>query len=145
MKNFTMLSMFAVAALTVAAGSASAQTQIYKADIPMSFRAGRAVFTPGAYSFDVQMNAAGHYTLLIRRADAKLVAMIIPVAGWDAPKAWRDKGNPVLEFLCVGQACSLRQLYSGHDVTTIGFAVPKLSPAAAERASIVTFGLTKAD
>jgi len=143
MKTWTMLSMIAVAALTVAAGSASAQT--YKAEIPMAFRAGRSVLAPGAYNFEVQISAAGHGVLMIRRSDTKLVAIVLPTAGSDAPKAWRDAGNPILAFECVGHDCTLRQLWSGQGLTAFNFPARKLSPAAAERASVITFALTRAD
>jgi hypothetical protein len=144
MKNFTMLSMIAVAALTVAAGSASAQT--YKAQIPMAFHAGRTLLAPGTYNFEVRLAATGHDVLMIRRSDdSKLVAYVIPIAGSDAPKSWREKGNPIIAFECAGHDCTLRQLWRGQDVTAFAFPAPKLAPAAAERASIVTFALTKAD
>jgi len=143
MKTWTMLSTIAVAALTVAAGSASAQ--IYKAEIPMAFRAGRIALAPGAYNFEVRMSNAGHDVLMIRRGDSKVVATVLPTAGSDAPKAWRDNGNPIIAFECVDHDCTLRQLWGGQDVTALQFPAPKLSPAAAERASVITFALTKAD
>ncbi len=51
MKTLTMHSVVAVAALAVAAVSASAQT--YKAEIPMAFHAGANALPAGTYKLDV--------------------------------------------------------------------------------------------
>ena len=48
MKNFTMNMTLAVAALTLAAGTASAQT--VKAEIPFAFRVGGQIMQPGRVS-----------------------------------------------------------------------------------------------
>jgi hypothetical protein len=143
MKTLTMHSMFAVAALAAAAGSASAQT--YKAEIPMAFQAGGKLMTPGTYSFSVQMNASGHDILTVASRDFKQVARVVPIPGSDAPKAWRVEGNPKIAFECVESKCSLTKLWNGRDTSAYQFYSPKLTKVEHERLAVVTFGLTKTE
>jgi hypothetical protein len=143
MKTLTMTSMLAVAALTVAAGSAAAQT--YKAEIPMSFRALNTVMAPGSYQFSVVSNTTGKPTLVIRNLASHASAMVMSYSGSDAPKAWRASGHPVVSFACSGKTCSLSALWDGDSVSTLKFPVAKLPAAEAERASVVTFSLARTD
>jgi hypothetical protein len=143
MKTFTLRSMIAVAALAVAAGSASAQT--YKAEIPMAFHAGDKVMAPGTYDVKVILGPSGHGFIAVHNVNTKANVFLLPVAGSDAPKAWREAGNPVIAFECFEKTCSLRQVWTALDVTTYEIPARKLSPAQGERLAMVTVGLTKAD
>jgi hypothetical protein len=143
MKTLTMTSMLAVAALTVAAGSAAAQT--YKAEIPMSFRAYNTVMAPGSYQFSVVSSATGKPVLVIRNLSSHASAMVVTSAGSDAPKAWRAASKPVVSFACSGKTCSLNALWDGDSVSTLKFPLAKLPAAEAERAALVTFSLARTD
>jgi hypothetical protein len=143
MKTLTMRSMIAVAALAVAACSASAQT--YKADIPMSFSAGNQQMAPGSYEFQVASGSAGRAYIAVRKTDGSAAVMLLPIAGADAPKAWQKEGKPKIAFECLGKACSLARLWNGQDVSVYAFPSRKLPKAEAERLAVVTVGLTRAD
>jgi hypothetical protein len=142
MKTLAMRSTIAVAALAVAACSASAQT--YKADIPMSFRAGSTQMAAGSYDFQV-VTSSGRANIVVRKADGSAAAMLLPIPGSDAPKAWRTERNPKISFNCLGRSCTLGRLWNGRDVSVYEFPARKLPPAEAERLAVVTVGLTRAD
>jgi hypothetical protein len=143
MKTLTMNTMIAVAALAVAAGSASAQT--YKADIPMAFRAFDAVMAPGSYEFSLLNGASGRAVLVIRNVASHDAVTMVPFPGTDAPKAWRAAGHPLISFACYGRACAIQQIWKGTGRDTLQFPVRKLSAAEAERASVVTLSLVRTD
>jgi hypothetical protein len=143
MKTLTMRSMIAMAALAVAASSASAQT--YKAEVPMSFRAGSTQMAPGAYDFQVVIRSSGHASVVVHKADGSASAMLLTVPGSDAPKAWQKEGNPKIGFNCVDGTCTLARLWNGRDESVYAFPVRKLPKAEAEHLAVVTVGLTRAD
>lgn len=144
MKNLTMRMLFAVATLAAAAVGASAQT--YKADIPMAFRAGGKLLTPGTYDFVVSLGPSGQHTVIVRNHHAvKQAAMLATVPGSDAPKAWRNAGTPKIGFECASQSCSLTRLYNGRDVSAYQFPAPKVAPADKERIASITLSLTPSE
>jgi hypothetical protein len=143
MKTLTTNCLIALAALVAAAGSASAQ--VYKADIPMAFRAGNTVMEPGAYDFNIAANLAGHSYISVRNHASGSTVMLLPIAGSDAPKAWRKAGNPLVSFVCAGRSCSLHEFWNGSDVGTYVFPAHKLPASEAERLAVITVELTKAD
>ncbi len=143
MKNFTMLSMVAVAALAVTAGSASAQT--LKAEIPMAFSAGGRQMTAGAYDVTVELGASGHEILMVRNRATARMAMLSPFHGSDAPEAWREGGTPRITFECLDGKCTLRAVWNGQDAYLYELPAPKLRQADKERVAVVTIGLTRAD
>lgn len=144
MKNFTMQLTIAAAALAAVAGSASAQT--YKAEIPVAFHAGSKAMAAGYYDFVVTTSAAGHRTVAVRNNISKDAALLLPIAGSDAPKAWQENGNPKIALECLAGACTLRRLWDGgRDNPTYDFPAHKLAPADKERLAVLTVGLTKAD
>jgi hypothetical protein len=140
MKTLTMRWMIAVAALAVAAGTASAQT--YRAQIPMSFRAANALMVPGTYEIVVNTNS-GHGIVSVRNLDTSSSVLVVPLPGSDAPKAWRQAGKPMVSFDCLGSECSLRQLWNGHDITAYEFRSKALPTVEAQRMSVVTLALIK--
>ena len=98
MKSLTTNCMIAVAALAAAAGSASAQ--VLKAEIPFTFRAGKALMPPGSY--ELNLGAAPSRTFFIlRNAQTKASVMLadrlarraLIRAGLltKAKKVWRDR------------------------------------------------------
>jgi hypothetical protein len=50
-----------------------------------------------------------------------------------------------VSFACSGKTCSLSALWDGESLSTLQLPVAKLPPAEAERASLVTFSLARAD
>ena len=141
MKSWTNSLMIAAAALTVAAGSAAAQT--YKAEIPIAFRAGETVMAPGSYNFKVTRGLSGNVYIALSAADRSSAVLLVPIPGSDAPKAWRKAGAPKISLSCVGKACSLDRLWDAQDLPTYQFRSPKLP--AAERLAVVTFSLTRTE
>jgi hypothetical protein len=142
MKSLMTHAMITVAALAAAAGSASAQT--YKAEIPMAFRAGNTLLAPGSYDFVVQ-RSSGQDIVAIHSRSYKQSIMVVPTAGSDAPKAWRDAGTARISFECLGDNCTLRQLWNAQGPSTYQFPARKLSPVEHERVTVVSFGLTRTD
>ena len=135
--------MFVVVALAAAAVSASAQT--YKADIPMAFHAGNKWMEPGAYDLVVTRSFSGATSVLIRNQDSKDSTMLLPVAGSDAPKAWRAKAAPTISFGCTNRDCSLRQLWTAQSVSAYQFLSPRHASADRERMASVTLTLTRTE
>jgi len=116
----------------------------YNAEISMAFRAGETQMTPGKYNFRVNRTGGGT-NIVVQKADGSVSAILLPIPGSDAPKAWQKEGNPKLSFNCVDNACSLARLWNGRDVSTFDFATPKPTPAEKERLAEVSVGLTRAD
>jgi len=143
MKNLTMRWMIAAAALAVAVGSASAQT--YKAEIPMSFRAGDKVMEPGVYEFSVTMKGGGQSILTVRNKETNRMALLMPRQGDDPSVAWRKAGSAVLSFECYGRSCTLHQLWDGHTPYTYEFHGPKVPAAEMASRSLVTVSLGAVD
>jgi len=130
------------AALAAAAGSAAAQT--YKADIPVAFRAGDKVMAPGKY--EISVNNSGINTLVrLRNTVTSDSAVLLPFGGHDAPKAWRKAGTPMVGLSC-GRTCTMKELYTARDITSLQFAAPKLPKAEVDRAATeMTFTLVKSE
>ena len=110
MKRLTTHLVIAAAALTAVAASAPAQT--LKAEVPFSFRAGKALMQPGAYDVQI-LRAAGNTQFLIRNKDTKQAVFILPMLEPDAPKAWKADGKARLSFECAESQCALRELWTG--------------------------------
>ncbi len=134
MKTLTMRSMIAVAALAVAAGSASAQT--YRAEIPMAFRAGNKVMEAGAYDFSVTLKGGGQEILMVSSRATNRMALLMPIQGDDAPAAWKKAGTAVISFECFGRVCTLRQLWDGNKPYTYAFPSHKLPASETNRAEV---------
>ena len=123
MKSLTTNCMIAVAALAVAAGSASAQT--LRADIPFTFRAGKSVLTPGTYKVNLSI-ATNREFLSMRNTDTGVSILLATFNRGDASRALREKGVPALSFDCNGTRCALRELWTGVDSTSYHFRAPHL-------------------
>lgn len=109
MKRLMTRSMFAAAALAVAAVGASAQT--LNAEIPFTFRAGSTVMAPGSYELSRSTNG-GHYFILSNRESKKAIILMSP-SQRDPAKAWVSAAKPLLSFECVEAQCALRELWTG--------------------------------
>jgi hypothetical protein len=116
MKSSMMKVMIAAAALAVVAGSASAQT--YKAEIPLTFKAGNAVMAPGAYRVDVSSDGV---LLRLRNTDTHSAVVVLIQPGGDVSKAWRTSGKPVFAFSCAESSCSLTRMWNGRDSSDYRF------------------------
>ena len=114
-KSSTIRTLIAAAALAVAAGTASAQT--YKAEIPLSFRAGEKLMAPGAYEIRMNLSGSGMNVTLIQNEDNGKAALLLPSRGKDAPKAWKAAGKPVIGFECLEDHCVLRTIWTGESAT----------------------------
>ena len=142
MKTLTMHTMFAVAALTVAAVSASAQT--YKAEVPVSFQAGGKYMPAGTYEFDMVTTGSGANVLSVRNRAAHAEVIVLSTSGRDVPKAWRERGGAMISFTSVGGSYSLGRLWNGASAATYEFPTPHISGARVDTASLVVT-LTKGD
>jgi hypothetical protein len=143
MTALTMRSMFAVAALAVAAGSASAQT--YKARVPVSFEVSGKTMVAGSYTFYLASGASGAPILTVRSDATHRGAVLMANPGADAPKAWKDAGSPVIAFQCVGNNCALEKMWNGQSASTYAFPRLKVKAAESERLASITVALVKAD
>jgi len=139
-KHFTRW-MIAAAALAAAAGSASAQT--YNAEIPLSFHVGDKLMVPGSYKFRLSTTSSVG-VIQIYNVDARTSALMLTGVRRDAPKAWREAGNPVITFECSAGDCAPSGLWTGAD--PFAYALPGLKLRRGEpRAEVVTVRLAKAD
>ncbi len=141
MKTMTTRWMIAAAALAVAVGSASAQS--YRVEIPMAFRAADKLMAPGKYQIAVD-NRMGQKIVSVRSLDTDSAVLVVTAPGPDASKAWRQAGSPKVSFDCLGNTCTLSQLWNGRDSFTYAFPSRELPSVQAERATVVTLALIKA-
>ncbi len=124
MKTLTFRLIVAVAALTVAAGSALAQTRAYTATVPYAFQAGKTQMQSGSYEFKVEPQG-GNSIVTVNNLDTNKKIYLLPSAGTDAPAAWTETNKPVVAFVCGGGQCALRSLWDGHSTSVYRFAPPK--------------------
>ncbi len=117
--------MIAAAALAAAAGSAAAQT--YRAEIPLSFHMGDKLMPPGAYQVE-QVRRDGTQIVFIRNLDTHETVATVAGVPVDPPKAWVNKGDPMLGFQCVSGNCALTRLWDGRDQFAYHFRAHKLPP-----------------
>lgn len=143
MKSSMARLMIAATALVVAAGTVSAQT--YKAEIPMAFRAAGKLMTPGSYEIRLSQNSATE-VVYVRNTEANSAVVLLAQVKTDAPKAWRQAGDPKLAFACTGSECSLRRMWNGSDTFAYDFPSPRKSAGnlAAVRLETVTLSMIKA-
>ncbi len=143
MKNSMVRLMIAATALVVAAGTVSAQT--YKAEIPMAFRAAGKLMTPGSYEIRVSHNSATQL-VYVRNTEANSAVMLLAQVKDDAPKEWRQAGDPKLAFACTGSACALTRMWNGSDTFVYDFPSPRKAAGnlAAARLETVTLSMIKA-
>jgi hypothetical protein len=132
--------MLAAAALTVAAGGASAQSML-KAEIPFTFRAQGVLMAPGSYTVTINHGSGSTMFVLYSIEDRRSVAIANYSPG-DAPKAWRLSGNPTLGFECAGHNCMLRTLWPADDRTAYRLFGP--SPTGDEPVRVAEIRLTTA-
>jgi len=123
MKSLTTNCMIAVAALAVAAGSASAQT--LKADIPFTFRAGTSVLTPGTYNVNLSV-ATNREFIRMQNTDTGVSVLLAAFDRGDASKSLKSKRVPALAFDCSATRCALRELWTGVDSSSYHFRAPHL-------------------
>ena len=100
---------------------------------------------PGTYDFKVAIGDAGYPMLTVRNRASARQAVMIPLPGRDAPKAWRDEGTPKITFACVDGNCTLRSVWNGRDGYEYEVPAHKLRPAEKERLAVVTIGLTRTE
>ena len=109
MKRTALNITLAVAALAVAAGTASAQTM--KAEIPFAFRVGNRVMQPGEYRITMTNGSTPILNLLnIERHQAVLLSTAYLN---DVPKQWAAEGLAKLAFLCGEGPCTVSQVWTG--------------------------------
>jgi len=118
MKNFIKKSLIAAAAMTVAAGIASAQS--LKVEIPFSFRAGQTMMAPGTYQLRANSNTLHTAAIQIRRYGHGGGIMMLANAG-DVAKQWVAAGVPKVEFSCIEGRCTLAKVWDGtsHDAMEV--------------------------
>jgi hypothetical protein len=126
--------MIAVAALAVA-GTASAQ-QSYRAEIPLTFRAGNTTMLPGAYRIDTRLSANGSQLIYFSNLDTHQNVIVLTGPATDAPTAWKEKGLPVIEFKCVEDSCTASKLWSGGD--EYAYSLPQGSHKGEGKIALVT-------
>jgi hypothetical protein len=142
MKTLNMHWLIAAAALAVAAGSASAQT--YKAEIPFSFRAGRATMLPGAYRIELLPSFSGAVLARVSNMDTSRSVTLFANVDLATPKTLKDVGKAVVAFNCNAEKCELTSLWSGGSDSSFRFIEPAHSRNEAQMAS-VNIALTKAE
>ena len=120
MKRTALNITLAVAALAVAAGTASAQTM--KAEIPFAFRVGNKVMQPGEYR--IRMTSVGTPILHLLNMDGHQSALLSSAYLNDVPKQWAAAGLPKLAFLCGEGPCTVSQIWTGEGYA-LSFKTPR--------------------
>jgi len=112
MKRTAMNMILAVAALAVAAGTASAQMMM-KAEIPFAFRVGRQVMQPGEYRVRVFRNTSSTPILSLADFDADRTVLLMATNRNPVPEAWKTAGLPKLSFTCGEGPCTVTGVWMG--------------------------------
>jgi hypothetical protein len=140
MKHLTMSSMFAAAAVVLAAGSASAQT--LKADVPFTFQAAGVVMTPGTYEIRHASKTAN--LVVLRNTDTKNSVLMV-YSSADASKEVKSRGTPALGFECSGARCAIREMWTASGIASYRFRGPKLAADGDTRMAMIPLTAVKAD
>jgi hypothetical protein len=111
MKRYTMNMTLAVAALTLAVGTVSAQTM--KAEIPFAFHVGNKVMQPGEYHVSRMTGYTGTSVWKLSNVDAKQSVLMLPVQRAVPSKAWSEGRRAKMSFLCGQGPCTLERVWSG--------------------------------
>ena len=112
MKRTAMNMILAVAALAVAAGTASAQMMM-KAEIPFAFRVGKQVMQPGEYRVRVFRNTSSTPILSLADFDADRTVLLMATNRNPVPEAWKTAGLPKLSFTCGEGPCTVTGVWMG--------------------------------
>ena len=107
--------MIAAAALAAAAGGASAQT--LKAEVPYTFRVGKATMPPGSYDIMIGQNGVVSFS----NREAKRSATVIAEASEDPKKEWLKSGEPRMALECAENVCAIARLWAADDNPAIRF------------------------
>jgi len=142
MKNSLMRTMIAVAALSVAAGTVSAQTLNVR--IPMSFSVGESTMAAGDYQIRIAGANSGSYLVYVRNTATRVSTVTMPAGSGDAPKAWLKDGSPRMSFACAGEHCTLTSLWNGEGVSALRFRNREQPSVEARGLTVVTLALVKA-
>jgi hypothetical protein len=144
MKNLNTRWLIAAAALAVAVGSASAQTPRYRADIPVSFRAGSTTMLPGSYEINLAPTASGGIVARVTNLDTHRVAQVFAARDSDTLTSLKKEGKAAMSFDCGGGQCQLTGLWGGTNDSGFRFMAPKHLHNEARMASL-NIELTKAE
>lgn len=120
MKTLTNKLMVAAAALTAAAGMASAQSMNVK--VPFSFSVQKSEMPAGNYTVSSLHTGAGRLFNL-RNTDINKPVLIMPMAALDT--GTRDYGNAKLVFRCAEGNCALSQIWTGTPAGAYELTPPK--------------------
>jgi hypothetical protein len=142
MKSLRTNFIMAVAAMAVAAGSASAET--LKADIPFTFRAGNTLLTPGAYKLKMSVSINRHF-ILMQNEDTGASVMLATFVQGDASKNLKAKRVPALAFVCDNARCALTELWTGGEASSYYFRTPHLGHDGDLRTAEIALTQVKAD
>ena len=142
MKSLMTNCIIAVAALAVAAGSASAQT--LKADIPFTFRAGKTLLTPGTYKLRMAVSTNRDF-LVMQNEDTGASVMLPTFIRGDASKNLKAKGLPALVLVCHDARCVLSELWTGGEASSYYFPTPNLGHDGGLRTAEIALTAVKAD
>ena len=139
MKNLTMQTMVAAAALVVAGGVASAQ--VMKAEIPFRFQAAGAWLEPGTYMINHMSGPSAIYRIANLDAAGAVLAMPQVTISRNNGNAGQGK----LVFECVAGQCALVQLWDSSRGFAYSFNRPKRSKAEAALASTISIRMERAE
>ena len=109
MKRFMNMTL-AVAALTFAAGTVSAQT-IMTAEIPFAFHVGKQLMQPGQYRVQRVASPAGNSAFALHNEASHRTLLALPTNQSAPSKLWKLDPRPKLSFRCSeAGGCQLAQL-----------------------------------
>jgi len=103
--------MIAAAAVTIAAGSAAAQT--FTAEVPLAFRIGNKLMPPGSYSINIPDMSGTHAVVVRNSTYLNQSALLMAAPTGKVLPAWKKAGTPLLAFECGDGGCVLRSLWNG--------------------------------
>jgi hypothetical protein len=111
MKSFTTRMMIAAAAITIAAGAASAQN--LKAEIPFHFRVQNVTLPAGDYMV-IKANFSGRAIFQLMNMDSGK-SVLLSTTTQSGARAESAKADGLLTFECYEHRCALAGLWNGGD------------------------------
>lgn len=121
MKTLTNKLMIMAAALSAAAGVASAQSMNVK--VPFSFSVQKSAMPAGNYTVSPLSGTRAHPIFNLRNTDTNKPILIMPMAALDT--GTKDYGSAKLVFRCAEGNCALAQIWTGSPTGAYELSPPK--------------------
>ncbi len=120
--KYTATNLILAAAIALAASTTVSAQGLLKAEIPFAFQVSGTVMAPGTY---LVKSYAAESRFQLSNLDTRRSVLALPLAGNDAPKAWRAAGQPKLEFASSASGYVLSRIWTANGAPAKVFSRPR--------------------